>query len=153
MSAVPCYCSCAQFSVLIVETSIRETRRCPVVVHGSRLYSQVMNESTNSQSVDAAVFNQRFLHLVRVVGFVEGVSTLILFGIAMPLKYLADMPLAVRVAGTVHGLLFTLPVALLMLGISRIPLRRSVAVVGVLAAVIPFGPFIYDRWLVQSAQS
>lgn len=119
------------------------------MAHGGPVYSHAMNESTESQSPNA----NRFLHLVRVVGFVEGVSTLVLFGIAMPLKYLADMPLAVRIAGSVHGLLFTVLVALLMMGISRIPLRRSVAIVGVLAAVIPFGPFVYDRWLVHAAQA
>jgi hypothetical protein len=40
---------------------------------------------------------------LRVIGFVEGVSFLVLLGAAMPLKYLADMPLAVKIVGSAHG--------------------------------------------------
>jgi integral membrane protein len=45
---------------------------------------------------------------LRFVGFVEGVSYLVLLFIAMPLKYWAGMPLAVRVVGMLHGVLFIL---------------------------------------------
>ena len=48
----------------------------------------------------------RFLAQLRLLGVVEGTSTLILFGIAMPLKYLAGMPMAVTVVGSIHGALF-----------------------------------------------
>ena len=48
----------------------------------------------------------KFLSRLRLLSIVEGTSTLLLFGIAMPLKYLADMPLAVRIVGSLHGLLF-----------------------------------------------
>jgi len=40
------------------------------------------------------------------ISLLEGLSFLILLGIAMPLKYVFDMPLAVRYVGWVHGLLF-----------------------------------------------
>jgi len=43
---------------------------------------------------------------LRVVTFLEGISFLVLLFVAMPLKYLLDLPLAVRVAGGLHGLLF-----------------------------------------------
>ena len=43
---------------------------------------------------------------LRAVALAEGISFLVLLGVAMPLKYLADMPLAVRIAGWLHGLLF-----------------------------------------------
>ncbi|MEO5716813.1 MAG: DUF3817 domain-containing protein, partial [Luteolibacter sp.] len=39
---------------------------------------------------------------VRLVGMIEGVSFLLLMGVAMPLKYLAGMPVAVKVAGWGH---------------------------------------------------
>ena len=52
--------------------------------------------------------NTAFLWKLRWIGFIEGVSTLALFGVAMPLKYLADMPLAVTIAGAIHGALFTI---------------------------------------------
>ena len=43
---------------------------------------------------------------LRMVGQVEAVSFLLLLGVAMPLKYLAGIPLAVKVVGWTHGLLF-----------------------------------------------
>lgn len=101
-----------------------------------------------SERVDTG---HQFLKNLRRMGFVEGVSTLILFGIAMPLKYMADMPLAVRIAGSVHGLLFVCLVVMLMLATTKVPISKSLALVGMLAAVVPFGPFVFDRWLGRSA--
>ena len=36
----------------------------------------------------------------------EGISFLLLLGVAMPLKYIWQLPLAVEVIGMAHGLLF-----------------------------------------------
>ena len=55
----------------------------------------------------------------RTVAFLEGVSFLVLLGIAMPLKYFADLPLAVRVVGMAHGLLFVVYVVLVALLLAR----------------------------------
>ena len=49
-----------------------------------------------------ASLTNRFLF----IGKLEGYSYLALLFIAMPLKYMADMPLAVRIAGSIHGALF-----------------------------------------------
>ena len=43
---------------------------------------------------------------LRAIGMLEGVSFLVLLGVAMPLKYLAGMPAAVKIVGWVHGILF-----------------------------------------------
>ena len=85
------------------------------------------------------------------MGFAEGTSTLILFGIAMPLKYMANMPLAVRIVGSVHGFLFVGLVVILLMATTRVPISKSLAFVGILAAVVPFGPFVFDRWLKPKA--
>lgn len=45
---------------------------------------------------------------LRTMGFIEGMSLLILLFIAMPLKYWAGLPLAVTIVGSVHGGLFIL---------------------------------------------
>lgn len=85
------------------------------------------------------------LHWLRVTGLIEGTSTLALFGVAMPLKYAADMPLAVTIVGGIHGGLFVLYLAVLLLIMTRHrwPIGRGVALF--VAAVVPFGPFIMDR--------
>ncbi len=85
--------------------------------------------------------------MLRQLSLIEGVSTLILFFVAMPLKYLAGMPIAVTIAGTIHGLLFTAVGFMLLVGIRQIPLPVSVAATGLLAAILPGGPFLFDRKL------
>lgn len=84
---------------------------------------------------------------LRAVGLCEGVSFLALLGIAMPLKYLAGLPMAVKVVGWVHGLLFILfLLALVEASLAqRWPWRRVLA--AVVAAVVPFGPFVLDAQL------
>jgi hypothetical protein len=46
------------------------------------------------------------LTALRRLCLIEGLSLLLLLGVAMPLKYLADQPLAVRYVGLVHGVLW-----------------------------------------------
>ena len=96
--------------------------------------------------------DKKFLARLRLAGMIEGISTLILFGIAMPLKYLAGIPLAVTIAGSIHGFLFVALVTLFVMGTKRIPISRGLAAAGVAAAIFPFGPFIVDRWLVRVAE-
>ena len=82
---------------------------------------------------------------LRKVALMEAVSFLILLGIAMPLKYMAGMPLPVKVVGWIHGVLFiTFCIALLRAWMgARWPIGR--AIVLFIAALLPFGPFVIDR--------
>lgn len=82
---------------------------------------------------------------LRLVGLAEAVSFLLLVGVAMPLKYFAGMPMAVKVTGSIHGALFVLfSVALLRtMLIAKWPLGRAALVW--IAALLPFGPFVIDR--------
>jgi len=50
---------------------------------------------------------------LRLVTWLEGLSLLTLLFVAMPLKHVFGMPLAVRVVGSVHGLLFLLFISFL----------------------------------------
>ena len=95
----------------------------------------------------AAIQDLDFLRKLRVLGVIEGTSTLVLFGIAMPLKYFADMPMAVRIVGSLHGILFVALAIACCMAIKRVPISRGLAAAGIFGAVVPFGPFIVDRWL------
>lgn len=86
-----------------------------------------------------------FLTKLRILGAIEGVSTLLLFGVAMPLKYMAGIPLAVSIMGSLHGVLFMALVALNAIALDRVPIGTKTAVAGVVGAVIPFGPFVVDH--------
>lgn len=84
---------------------------------------------------------------LRIIGFAEGMSFLILLFVAMPLKYGAGMPLPVRIVGTLHGILFILyTVAALRAAWSRKwPFLRLVE--ALIASLYPFGTFVFDRKL------
>ncbi len=90
---------------------------------------------------------------LRVVGLAEGVSYLVLLGVAMPLKYFANMPQAVKVVGWIHGGLFVLfCVALLLAMLSaRWSILRAAAVL--LAALLPFGTIAIDGRLRREDQA
>ena len=84
---------------------------------------------------------------LRALGMLEAVSFLILLGVAMPLKYLAGLPLAVKIAGLLHGLLF-LAFCIVLLETQQVqkwPMRWTSMVL--IAALLPFGPFVIDRRL------
>ena len=87
------------------------------------------------------------VHTLRLLALTEGVSFLLLLGVAMPLKYMAGMPMAVKIAGWIHGILFVaLCYVLLRVTIeNRWPLSRAALVF--IAALLPFGPFVIDRRL------
>lgn len=82
---------------------------------------------------------------LKLVATLEGWSFLILLFIAMPLKYIANMPEAVRVVGMAHGLLFVLYI--LMVVQVKIELNWSFKkmVLAFLASIIPFGTFYANR--------
>lgn len=83
--------------------------------------------------------------LLRKVSIAEGISYLVLLGIAMPLKYWAGMPLAVKMVGSLHGALFVALCAALLrtLLVARWPFTRALLVF--LASLVPFVPFWLDR--------
>lgn len=84
---------------------------------------------------------------LRVLAWAEGISLLLLLFVAMPLKYLAGMPLAVRVAGAVHGLLFLAFVAGIFETAVARRWRRRDAAIAVLLGAVPFGTLLLDRTL------
>ena len=81
---------------------------------------------------------------LRAVSLLEGVSYLLLLGVAMPLKYLAGYPEAVHVVGWAHGVLFIALGVLLLVAKLTSPLPWGLAVVVFIAALLPFGPFLID---------
>jgi integral membrane protein len=93
------------------------------------------------------------LRQFRVVAFLEGLSFVLLLFVAMPLKYLAGEPLAVRIVGGVHGLLFVLFVGALF----RVALERSWSpqrwLVAFGSSLVPFGTFVFDRSLKRELAS
>lgn len=87
------------------------------------------------------------LSLFRKVAVAEGISYLLLVFIAMPLKYWADLPLAVKYTGWAHGLLFVLYAVCLLVAWIIYKWSFGKAALIFLASLIPFAPFFVDRKL------
>ncbi|BAB07037.1 DUF3817 domain-containing protein [Halalkalibacterium halodurans] len=90
---------------------------------------------------------QRF----RLIGYAEGISFILLLGIAMPLKYMFDIPLAVTIVGAIHGVLFIIYVlAIMFMHGSNQWWKISHSLLALLASVLPFGPFILDKKILKA---
>jgi integral membrane protein len=84
---------------------------------------------------------------IRVLGRWEAASFLLLVGLGMPLKYMAEQPLGVRILGPIHGLLF---LWLMMETVSvtsakKLTLPRAFSIF--VASLLPFGPFLLEPHL------
>lgn len=88
---------------------------------------------------------QRPIAALRFLCLIEGLSLLLLLFVAMPLKYVWEMPLAVRYVGMAHGLLWLVLVVLLIVVAWRLrwTLGRSAAVF--ISSLLPFGFLVMDR--------
>ncbi|MEZ5434860.1 MAG: DUF3817 domain-containing protein [Verrucomicrobiales bacterium] len=87
------------------------------------------------------------IQFLRRITFVEAVSFLVLLFIAMPLKYLAAQPMAVRYVGWCHGILFILFCGALLRAhlAAKWPLAWTAGLF--IAGLLPFVPFFLDHRL------
>ncbi len=87
------------------------------------------------------------LKKLTVMGYLEGTSFLLLLGIAMPLKYMLNMPEMVGYVGHVHGVLFIAYIVVLFITAHKIKMPLWALPAGVLGSFLPFGPFVFDHVL------
>lgn len=80
----------------------------------------------------------------RLVAISEGISYVLLLFIAMPLKYMMDMPLAVKYTGWAHGLLFILYILTLLHAAIDKKWGIIKMVLYFVASLIPFAAFYVD---------
>lgn len=83
---------------------------------------------------------------LRLIGYIEGFSLLVLLFIAMPLKYGADNPSLSKIMGPIHGALFLLFIInTLNVGVEQQWKFKKTTYKVMLACIIPFGTFYIDR--------
>ncbi len=81
----------------------------------------------------------------RNIALAEGISFLALLLIAMPLKYFANLPMAVTIMGSIHGILF---VAFMIFAWEvRNEYKKDMKwlLLAFLASILPFGTFYMDH--------
>jgi integral membrane protein len=89
--------------------------------------------------------------LFKYIALLEGISLLLLLFFAMPMKYIYELPIYVKVIGMAHGLLFIAYIALaVMLKIEeQWPIKKFVIIC--IASIIPFGTFYVEKKYLKNA--
>ncbi|MBU3027567.1 DUF3817 domain-containing protein [Zobellia galactanivorans] len=83
---------------------------------------------------------------LRIIGFLEGISLLVLVFISVPLKYYFDYPELTKTLGPIHGALFLLFLFnALSVGVEQNWKFATTTWKVLLACFIPFGTFYIDR--------
>lgn len=80
-----------------------------------------------------------------IIGKTEGISYLLLLFVAMPMKYIWNMPEAVRIMGMAHGVLFVLFMFSIsgLWGQKKFDFKQSFY--AFILSLLPFGTFYLKR--------
>ncbi len=81
----------------------------------------------------------------RLINKIEGYSFIILLFIAMPLKYSFGFPIATKIAGMIHGVLFMAFVYQLLESMKDVPFNKKEALIYFILSLVPFGSFYTDK--------
>lgn len=89
------------------------------------------------------------LRIFRIIGVIEGLTTIALFLVAMPLKYLADMPAFVPPVGMTHGVAWLAYIAAMVICLPGKGFTLWQWLRTFLAALFPFGTFLNDPMIAR----
>lgn len=89
--------------------------------------------------------------ILRVIALLEGLSFLILLGIAMPLKYMLDKPEMVRIVGMAHGVLFIAYIILVIIVRELKKWNLKQTFLALIASILPFGTFYADKKIFKTS--
>lgn len=88
--------------------------------------------------------------LLRWAALFEGSSLILLLFVAVPLKYYAGIPEAVKIIGPLHGVLFLSFIVLLFSHSAKNELSLVKTMIGFIASLIPFGTFIFKAKILKA---
>lgn len=82
------------------------------------------------------------LRVLRIASLTEGATLLLLLLVAVPLKRMADLPMAVSIVGPLHGAAFLVYSTLVLQALFTRLISTAEAARLVVAAFIPFGAWM-----------
>ncbi len=84
---------------------------------------------------------------LRLISILEGISYLLLLSVAMPLKYVFGIAMAVKIVGMAHG--FLCIILILAIAKAQINYRWNarISLMVFIASLLPFGAFWMDHKL------
>ena len=87
----------------------------------------------------------------KIIALVEGISALLLFFFAMPMKYIFNEPIYVKHIGMAHGILFTIYIifATILKFKEKWNLKKYSIIC--LASIPPFGTFYIEKKYLRNA--
>jgi integral membrane protein len=88
---------------------------------------------------------EKTIKTFKIISTLEAISFLLLLGIAMPLKYIWDLPLMVQTVGMAHGVLFLLYIAGAVYVSQKLNWTMKQLAIAVFCSILPFGPFYIER--------
>lgn len=90
---------------------------------------------------------------LRIIGYLEGITLLILVFIAVPMKYYFDNPTLSKTLGPIHGVIFLLFLFnALSVGVEQNWKFKTTTWKVILACFIPFGTFYIDNKILRKLQ-
>ncbi len=81
--------------------------------------------------------------------FAEAVTLVALVCVAVPLKYMVDFPLLVKIIGPIHGAMFVWFIFIVFWSWTAGLIGFLSAARLAVGSIIPFGGFVNERWLKQ----
>jgi len=87
-----------------------------------------------------------FSHLgrLRIIGFIEGISFILLVGVAMPLKYIGGYIHATWDIGMIHGVLFIMYIIAVIPAKLQLNWNLKTTFLVLLASLLPLGTFVAE---------
>ena len=89
--------------------------------------------------------NNKITRQFLISGILEGYSYLLLFFVAMPLKYFANLPEYVKIIGMIHGILVLVFIVMLILMYVKVKLSVKNVMYAFILSLLPFGTFFLKR--------
>ena len=85
------------------------------------------------------------INIYRLTAFLEGVSYILLLFIAVPIKYLLNEALFVKILGMPHGILFIIYILFSIIAKIKYNWNFRKFLVISIASLVPFGTFYIDK--------
>ncbi|MGQ5488589.1 DUF3817 domain-containing protein [Thauera sp. ZXT1-4] len=82
--------------------------------------------------------------LIHRLAFADGIALLMLVFVAVPVKYMLDQPIGVKLLGPVHGVLFLSLAISTIAALVRGALKPSLGAMLLIGALLPLGAFFAD---------
>lgn len=86
---------------------------------------------------------------LKYTGYLEALSYILLLGIAMPLKHVWNQPEMVKYTGWAHGVLFVTYLAVLVYYGLKYSWPFKFYFYGFVASLLPMGPLVFDRKVLE----